>query len=61
MIIVFTVVLLVVAGLVRLDQVRRGHYFWQPAPAADTLSATADAGAATGTAAMPAKPEAGTP
>jgi hypothetical protein len=55
------VVLLVVAGLVRLDQVRRGHYFWQPAPAADTLSATADAGAATGTAAMPAKPEAGTP
>jgi hypothetical protein len=61
MIIVFTVVLLVVAGLVRFDRARRGHYFWQPAPATDTLSATADAGAATSTATTPAKPEAGTP
>jgi hypothetical protein len=57
MIVVCTVVLLVIAGLVRFDRVRRGHYFWQPAPADAALSAKADAGAAT----TPAKPEAGTP
>lgn len=61
MIIVFTVVLLVVAAVVRFDRVRRGHYFWQPAPAAAAASAPADADSAGGTAASPAKPPAGTP
>jgi hypothetical protein len=46
------IVLLVAAVLIRIDQMRRGHYFWQEAPAA----ASAEAGSAGSAAATPATP-----
>jgi hypothetical protein len=61
MIIVFTVLLLVGAGLVRFDQVRRGHYFWQTAPAAAAPSTTAEGAPTASTAPTPAQPAVGKP
>lgn len=59
--IIVIVVLLLAAILVRIDQMRRGHYFWQEDPVASAEAGSAGSAAATPATPPPAAPAAGKP